>query len=78
MVGEWFSNILNDITPRDVFAMMAPEPTKEAVDMEKDRDRMRNPHNDSYKPRIRSRSEIVAELKYRYADAMLEARKVKT
>jgi hypothetical protein len=37
-------------------------------------DMNRNPHNDSHKPPIRSEAEIVAELRYEFADAMVRAR----
>jgi hypothetical protein len=35
-------------------------------------DRAANPHNDSYKPKIRSMEEIHSDLAYAYADAVLE------
>lgn len=59
---------------RDYFAAHAPDPSPEAVQLEAERDRLRNPHGDSYKPPRRSVMRIVTELRYRYADAMLAAR----
>lgn len=67
-------NPIEGLSLRDYFAAHAPEPSLEAIRFELERDRMRNPHNDSYKPPIRGQSEIVAYLKYRYADAMLTER----
>lgn len=62
------------VSMRDYFAIRAPEPTKETMDMERLRDRNRNPYNDSYKPPIRSDMEIRCALAYEYADAMIKAR----
>jgi hypothetical protein len=59
---------------RDWFAAMAPKPSRWRVKLEHDRDRARNPHNDSYKPPIRGDMEIEAALRYEFADAMLRAR----
>ena len=39
------------------------QPSKEAFDMEVTRDRNKNPHNDSYKPKLRSAAEIVNDLR---------------
>lgn len=66
--------ILNELRLIDVFAMLAPEPTKDDIRVEMERDRLANPHNDSYKPRRRSEREVVAQLKYRYAQAMNDER----
>ena len=60
---------------RDWFATFAPEPSDEAITLRERADIARNPHNDSHKPRRRSREEIVAQLRYERADAMLAARK---
>ena len=59
---------------RDWFAMNAPEATTEQLATERGIDRGRNPHNDPHRPRLRSETEIRAQLAYRYADAMLRAR----
>lgn len=59
---------------RDWFATFASEPSDEAVKFEAERDRLANPHGDTYKPRRREVSEIRASLRYRHADAMLAAR----
>ena len=61
-------------TLRDRFAMAAPEPTEKQIEWESQKDRNANPHNDSHKPRLRDTLEIIADLKYKYADAMLKAR----
>lgn len=62
---------------RDYFAAHAPEPSIEVVATERGIDRSRNPHNDSYKPPLRSDPEIRAYLRYRHADAMLAEREKK-
>jgi hypothetical protein len=59
---------------RDWFAAMAPKPARWQMKLEQGRDRARNPHNDYHKPKIRSESEIEADLRYEHADAMLAAR----
>lgn len=62
---------------RDWFATYAPAPTKEAIQLQADLDRSRNPHNEvGYgKPPRRSASEIICDLAYEHADNMLKARK---
>lgn len=60
---------------RDWFAGAAPEPTIDAINTQQGLDRGRNPYNDPHKPPLRSREQIVAELRYRHADAMLAARR---
>lgn len=62
------------MTLRDWFAGIAPEPTPDAIATQQGIDRGRNPYNDSYKPALRSRDQIIAALRYAYADAMLEER----
>lgn len=59
---------------RDLFAAFLPEPAREQVEHEAERDRQANPHGDSYKPARRSLDEIRCDLRYRYANAMLAAR----
>jgi hypothetical protein len=59
---------------RDYFAIHAPEPTVDQIETEAGRDRGVNPHGDLYKPRRRSRLEIIADLRYAYADALIAAR----
>jgi len=66
--------LLLGMTLRDYFATHAPHPTDQDIAMEMNYDRVRNPHNDSYKPNIRDKLEIIAALRYRYADAMLKQR----
>jgi hypothetical protein len=47
------------------------EPSKQDIDMEVTRDRNKNPHNDSYKPRLRSYHEIIRDLKKQYYTTLL-------
>jgi hypothetical protein len=72
--GEHVMWAESGMTLRDYFAIRAPEPTKDRMDLERMKDRNRNPHNDSYKPPIRSDMEIRCALAYEYASAMLKAR----
>lgn len=58
------------LTKREYFAAHAPQPTEADIQMQSDFDRTRNPHNDHYKPPLRSRLEIIADLRYAYADVM--------
>lgn len=62
------------MTLRDWFAAFAPQPSDDLVSSHERVDIARNPHNDSYKPRRRTRAEIAAQLRYEFADAMLAAR----
>ena len=64
---------LNALT-RDMFAALAPAPTKEQIESESRQDRLKNPHNDSYKPRLRDYGEVIADIRYRHADYMMAAR----
>lgn len=66
------------LTVRDWFATFSPEPTVEQIGAEGERDRQANPHNDSYKPKRRSKAEIVAGLRYAWADAMIAERERRT
>ena len=59
---------------RDWFAGQAPESPKDWLDSQHNCDRQRNPHNDSYKPAIRSDLELRASWRWAYADAMIKAR----
>lgn len=69
------SESADGMTLRDYFAIHAPEPDVEAIRLQQDIDRSRNPHNDGPpKPRIRDGYEIRSALRYRYADAMLAER----
>lgn len=62
------------ITMRDWFATHAPMPTEEQIKRQMEYDRVRNPHNEHRKPPLRERTEIIADLAYEYADAMMKAR----
>lgn len=59
---------------RDYFAIRAPVPTKEAVDLILRMEQQANPNNDSYKPNRRGVLEIECSLRYKWADEMLKAR----
>ena len=54
---------------RQYFAIHSPEPSDEVIKVEMQIDRTRDPHND--RGLIRNRLEIIAALRYRYADAMI-------
>lgn len=62
------------MTLRDWFAGTLPEPSSDAIAIQESFDRSRNPYNEGHKPRLRSRDEIVAYLRYRAADALLSER----
>jgi hypothetical protein len=63
------------MTLRDWFAGQAPEPPKQWMEIMRDYDNGRNPHNDPHKPARRGTAELIAAWNYQYADAMLKARK---
>ena len=69
------SNTSDGMTLRDWFATFAPEPTSEQITQAHERDCIVNPHNDTYKPQRRTVEEIIADIKFAYADAMLARRK---
>lgn len=62
------------MTLRDYFAAHAPQPSQEAINTEIRLDKARNPYNEPHKPRLRDQAEIIAHLRYEYADAMLAER----
>lgn len=59
---------------RDYFAIRAPDPSNEEINMQMQFDISRNPHNDYHKAPRRSKFEIIAQHKFAYADAMIKAR----
>jgi hypothetical protein len=65
--------LYNGMSLRQWYATHAPQPTEGDIDVQRKYDRNRNPHNDSYKPPLRSRIEIIADLAFEYADAMIKA-----
>lgn len=69
-----FDGMSPGMTLRDYFAIHAPKPEQSDIDLERQRDRNRNPHNDPYKPKLRSVMEIVSDLRFQFADSMLAAR----
>ena len=68
-----FRLIMADFT-RCMFAALASEPTKEEIASEHQKDALANPHGDHYKPRRRETNEIIAELKFRKANAMVKVK----
>ena len=62
---------------RDWFAVQAPEATEEWITLQLSSDRNKNPHNDNYLPRLRSRLKVAIDWKWEYADAMLAERERK-
>lgn len=66
--------MIENITLRDLFAVFSPEPKEQNVVSELERDRRFNPHNDHYKPSLRSTLEIECELRYKWADMMMKKR----
>jgi hypothetical protein len=61
------------LSRREWFATFAPDPTKEQIDFEYERDKNLNIHGDSYKPSRRTHLEILTDLRYKFADAMIVA-----
>lgn len=47
------------------------EPSESDIDIQIKTDRAKNPHNDSYKPKLRSRTEIILDLKIEYHKLLL-------
>jgi hypothetical protein len=68
-------NGIGCMTLLDWFATHAPHPSEERVSLEMKLDKQRNPYNEGHKPKIRGRIEIIADLNYEYAKAMIAARK---
>ena len=66
-----------DMTLRDYFAIHAPQPSDIEINIQMV-DRTANPYNDNYKPQRRSRSEIIVDLRYAFADAMIAKRSAKS
>ena len=60
-----------DMTLVDWFATFAPEPTKEEIEYECNKDKLANPHGYDNKPKRRSVLEIKCQLRYEYARAMM-------
>lgn len=71
--GASFDSGAEGMELRHWFATFAPEPTEEELKHQFEVDRARNPHGDSYKSPRRSKLEVIADLKYAYADAMVRA-----
>lgn len=63
------------MTLRDYFAATLPSPTENEIELQYKLDKACNPYNESHKPKLRERKEVIADLRYIVADAMLEARK---
>jgi len=60
-------------TLRDQWALKMPFPSASDIDFQRTKDRNNNPHNENYsnKPPLRSTDEIVHDLAYSSADAIL-------
>lgn len=67
------SNYTQGLTLLEWYATFAPEPDPSDVAEEYERDKTANPHGDSYKPKRRGKAEIIADLKFQYAEAMVKA-----
>ena len=65
---------MNDLSLLDIFAVFSPEPTEDYIERQKEYDKSRNPHNDSYKPLQRTTLEIIADFKWEYANIMIMRR----
>lgn len=59
---------------RDWFAGTLPGPSEDRIQQAAKMDKFANPHNEPGKPKLRDRPEIIADLRYAQADAMLSAR----
>lgn len=66
------------LTKREYFAIRAPEPTAEQMQHQVSMDTASNPNGDSYKPKRRSMLEIEADLRYAWADEMLNTHPSRT
>jgi len=66
--------VVGNLSVRDWFAGQAPEADEAWLKAQEDLDRLKNPHNEPYKPVRRSRLALRAEWRYKFADAMLAAR----
>ena len=62
---------------RDYFAIHGPQPSEGSIEVQTKHDHNMNPHNYPNKPKLRSSKEIEADLRYEFADAMMEARSKK-
>lgn len=56
-----------------LFAASAPPMSESYIQLQQNSDRNRNPHNDSYKPKLRSRDEIIADYRVEFAETQLKA-----
>lgn len=50
-------------TSAELAIMLAPNPSDADIEFQQKYDRMRNPYNDSHKPKIRDRAEIILDYK---------------
>lgn len=64
--------VLPEETLRAMYAAIAPAPTDEEIKWEMQKDRNLNPHNDFHKPKLRERNEVIADLRFKFADTMLK------
>lgn len=66
---------MNEITLFDYYFVHIAEPTEEQIERERQHDKQMNPYNDSYKPKLRDRTEIILDIKLGMTLAMLNVRK---
>ena len=71
--GSCYSAAQDGMSLRQWYATHAPCPTEGDIDFQHKLDRSRNPHNEPRKPPIRSKIEIIADLAFEFADAMIKA-----
>ncbi len=66
---------LQAFSPDDIIALAAvhaPSPTESTISLLGQSDRNKNPHNDSHKPPLRSREEIIADCKIEFGRMFLQ------
>lgn len=54
-----------------LIATMTPNPSDETITSEMRYDKMRNPHNDHFKPELRSSDQIIADYKLKMARTLI-------
>lgn len=65
------NTLMKEASIFEILFVNAPEPSKEAIRLSMQMDQQKNPHNDSYKPALRSEQQIIADYKFDYAQAMV-------
>jgi len=62
---------MEKITAFELFAAMAPNPSDAHIELQYKLDKMKNPHNESHKPKLRDSIEIIADYKIEFAKLMI-------